>query len=274
MQNLHTHSTYVDGKLSPEEMIHVAIEKGFDSLGFAEHSYVIFDEDFSLTLTDTVKYKNEINALKKKYAQDIEIFLGLEVDYFTAPGTTEGLDFALGTAHHIRVKDKNGMDRYVTIDQGEEDQRQLVETYFDGDYYSFSEAFYETISDIAVVTNADIIGHFDLVTKYNYNNSIFDESHPRFLNAAIGAMEKILKSCKIFEINTGTMYRFNKPEPYPSERLIRELFKRGGEVILGSDSHDGDSLGYAFDEMSEKLKSIGFKYQKRLTKNGFIDVKL
>jgi len=274
MQNLHTHTTYVDGKLSAEEMIHAAIEKGFDSLGFSEHAHVIFDEHYSLSPDKTAKYINEINTLKKEYANDIEIFLGLEVDYFTAWPVKYDLDYALGTAHHIIVKDETGKDKFVTIDAGEQSQRQIVETYFDGDYFSFTEAFFATITDIAKVTNADIIGHFDLVTKYNYNNSIFDENHPRYLNAAIGAMEEILKTCKVFEINTGTMYRFQKPEPYPSKRLIEELFKRGGEVILGSDSHDGNSLGHLFDEMSELLKSIGYKYQKRLTKNGFIDVEL
>jgi histidinol-phosphatase (PHP family) len=84
-------------------------------------------------------------------------------------------------------------------------------------------------------------------------------------------MEAILEHNRIFEVNTGAMYRYNKSEPYPSKNLLMELKKRGGEVLLTSDSHDAASLCYAFDEMRDVLKSCGFTYQKRLTKNGFID---
>ena len=38
-QNLHIHTTYSDGKDSPEEIILKAIEKGFDCIVFSEHTY-------------------------------------------------------------------------------------------------------------------------------------------------------------------------------------------------------------------------------------------
>jgi histidinol-phosphatase (PHP family) len=87
-------------------------------------------------------------------------------------------------------------------------------------------------------------------------------------------MDAILKNCKLFEVNSGAMYRLGKPEPYPSMFLIKELFKRGGEVIITSDSHDADSICHKFGEIRELLKTCGFKYSKRLTKSGFIDVAL
>jgi len=87
-------------------------------------------------------------------------------------------------------------------------------------------------------------------------------------------MDEIMKTCRLFEVNTGAMYRTGKPEPYPSWRLLRELRKRGGEVILSSDSHDAASLCHKFGEMREILKSIGFKYIKTLTQSGFTDAAL
>ena len=257
-----------------EDMILAAIENGCDSLGFAEHSYVPFDEHYSMPPDKTKKYIDELKILKSKYADKIEIFTGLELDYYTAWRPEEGLDYILGTSHYLKVKDRNNVPKYVAVDAGEQYQKHIVDTYFIGDYYAMCEAYFTSISDIALVTNADIIGHFDLITKYNFNNSLFDENHPRYIKAATDAMENILKTCKVFEVNTGAMYRVGKPEPYPSGILLTELFKRGGEVILGSDSHDGESICYKFDEMSELLKSCGFKYKKRLTKIGFIDVEL
>ena len=274
MQNLHTHTTYVDGILSAEEMILAALKKGCDSLGFSEHSFIPFDADFSMTPDMTKKYIDELVALKKKYSNDIEIFIGLEIDYYTMWKPDEGLDYILGAAHNLKVKDRFGNYKFVSVDANPESQKQVVDTYFDGDFYTMAEAYYEILSDITQVTNADIIAHFDLVAKFNHNNSVFDEQHPRYLNAALDAMDAILDNCKIFEVNTGAMYRGNKSEPYPSAFLLKELFKRGGEVVLGSDSHDGDSICFAFDEVSDLLKSCGFRYQKRLTKTGFIDVEL
>ena len=271
MQNLHTHTTYVDGLLTAEEMILAAIEKGCDSIGFSEHSYVMFDEHYSMPPEMTKKYINELKELKSKYKNKIEIFIGLELDYYSTWRPDEGLDYIIGTAHYLKVKDDSGNDKYVTVDAGADRQIEIVETHFNGDFYSMSEAYFSEISEIAEKTNADIIGHFDLITKYNFNNNMFDEKHPRFLKAAFGAMDAILPSCKIFEVNTGAMYRLKKPEPYPSKHLLKELYKRGGEVIISSDSHDGKSLCYAFDEMRQLLRSCGFKYQKRLTKSGFVD---
>ena len=41
-QNLHIHTTYADGKDTPEEMVCEAIARGGDSIGFSEHSYISF----------------------------------------------------------------------------------------------------------------------------------------------------------------------------------------------------------------------------------------
>ena len=274
MQNLHTHTTYVDGALRPEGMILAALECGCDSLGFSEHSCIDFDEDYSMSVEMTPKYIGELRELRDKYKNELEIFIGLELDYYSSWWPKNGLDYILGAAHSVKVKDEHGNEKYVSVDATAESQRDLVETFFAGDYYGMAEAYFEVISNIAEIENVDIIAHFDLLTKFNNNNAIFDEQHPRYLNAALSAMDKILKKCKIFEVNTGAMYRCGKSEPYPSKHLMIELKKRGGEVIITSDCHDGKSICYAFDEMRELLKSCGFTHQKRLTKNGFIDVKL
>jgi len=268
MQNLHTHTTYVDGALSAEEMIVAAIERGCDSIGFSEHSHVPFDRKFSMPPDKAREYVREICSLKKKYEGTIEVFLGVEHDYFTDE-PVGGLDFSIGVSHYVRAGDE-----FVTVDAGAKHQAIMVDTYFAGDYYSMAAAYFEIIADIMNKRRVDMIGHFDLVAKYNFGGSLFDETHPRYVKAALGAMDEVLKDCKLFEVNTGMMFRFDKPEPYPSVFLLKELCKRGGEVILSSDSHNAQSLCYKFDEMKELLRTCGFKYLKRLTKEGFIDVDL
>jgi len=267
-QNLHTHTTYCDGSLPPEDMIKAAIEKGNGSIGFSEHSHVYFDMYYSMDRHATGKYVDEIRFLKEKYADIIEVFLGLEQDFHTE-SIPEGLDYTIGTLHYLKIK-----DQVVTVDSGAKSQKYMVRDFFGGDYYAMTEEYFSVFSKIIEKTNADIVGHFDLITKYNFDGSLFDENHPRYVGAALGAMEEILKKNNLFEVNTGAMYRLGKPEPYPSVFLLRELQRRGGQVILTSDSHDAGSLCYMFDEMTELLKSCGYKYRKHLTKDGFIDIKL
>jgi len=270
LQNLHTHTTYCDGRLTAEEMIQAAIEKSGSSIGFSEHSYVAFDEEYSMKLCDTPLYIAEINSLKQKHKDKIEVYLGIEVDYFTdVECVPEGFDYIIGTVHHI---EKDG--KYLTIDATLENLEKIRDEYFGGDYYALAEAYYETITKLPEKFKIDIIGHFDLIAKQNIDSRLFDETNPRYMAAATNAMEQILTKCRIFEVNTGGMYRRGVKTPYPSKNLLTELQKRGGEELLSSDSHDADSLYYMFDEMKELVKSCGFTHIKRLTKDGFMDEKL
>ena len=100
-QNLHIHSTYADGKDTPEEMILEAINRNFASIGFSEHSYMCFsDYPYQMTVSDTEKYKQEIKALKEKYKGKIDIFCGMEFEmYSDVP--TNGFDYLIGSVHYL-----------------------------------------------------------------------------------------------------------------------------------------------------------------------------
>ncbi|MCL2426345.1 MAG: histidinol-phosphatase [Oscillospiraceae bacterium] len=267
-QNLHTHTTYCDGKLSAEDMIKAALQKGGSSIGFSEHSFVPFDREYSMSLENTPKYIHEINELKAKYEGQIEVYLGIEMDCFTDV-LPEGLEYVLGVSHHV---EKDG--DFITIDGSLKHIERVCTEHFNNDYYAMAEKYYATITNVVQKTKADIVGHFDLIVKRNIDGCLFDEMHPRYIKAALDAMESILEHCNLFEINTGAMYRLGKAEPYPSVYMLKELQKRGGEIILSSDSHSANSLYFKFDEIQELVKSCGFTYIKRLTKDGFINEKL
>ena len=266
LQNLHSHSVYCDGSLTLEEMVLAAIAKGCDSFGFSGHSYAPFDNYGCMTVEGTANYFRECAELKEKYAEKIDIFTGIEQEHLVDP-LPGNVDFIIGGIHYL-FEDGN----YVCVDAGAEGQQQAVDTFYGGDYYTFAETYFSVLPAALVQVNANIVAHFDIVTKYNFNGCCFDEAHPRYVAAALDAMDKVLKNHRLFEVNTGAMYRLGRPEPYPSVFLLKELRKRGGEVILTSDSHDAGSICYKFDEMRELLKTCGFRYMKRLTKDGFTDV--
>ena len=63
LQNLHTHSTYCDGKNTISEMVDTAVKKGFSSIGFSSHSYMSFDASLGLSPDDEDSYFEDIRQL-------------------------------------------------------------------------------------------------------------------------------------------------------------------------------------------------------------------
>ncbi len=266
--NLHTHTPYCDGKSTIEEIILGAIDKGFESIGFSGHSYTDFEPEPSMNECETERYIKDIYNMKEKYKGQIEIYLGIEQDVYS-PKPQFKPDYIIGSVHYLKM----GEDM-ASVDGSEERAKDAVDRYFSGDWLAFAEKYYETARMAAEITNADIIGHFDLVTKFNEGNKYFDENHIRYRTAAIDALRYEIEHCNLFEVNTGAIYRKKRGTPYPAEFLLREINRLGGEIIFSSDSHDANSLGYRFPEAVEIAKKCGFVYAKVLKNGIFEDVKL
>ena len=64
--NFHTHSSFCDGKNTPEELIHSAIEKGFSILGFSSHSIYPFAEKWHISPNEHYHYVEHIKQLMQK----------------------------------------------------------------------------------------------------------------------------------------------------------------------------------------------------------------
>ena len=263
--NFHTHTTYCDGKESAESMIQAALAKGFTRLGFSGHSYTAYDESYCMSKAGVESYIKEVRELAKKYEGQIEIFCGIEQD----DGSTESVmpfDYVIGSVHCV---EKGGI--YYCVDESPEVLEKAIREGFGGDVYALIKRFFEQEAEVVARTHATFIGHFDLVTKFNEGNRFFDPLDKRYRNAALLAMDALLETGCPFEINTGAMYRGLRKEPYPSIQMLKELYARKGEILLSSDSHDGESLGFAFGEVARLAKEIGFRTVKVLSKAGFED---
>lgn len=266
--NFHTHTTYCDGKESAEKMILAAISKGFTRLGFSGHSYTAYDESYCMKKAEVYRYVEEIHALKEKYKDKIQIFCGVEQDYGSI-FTTDPFDYVIGSVHAV---EKNGI--FYSVDDTALEFQKSVEQGFGGDVYNFIEEFYRCEAEVVEKTHADIIGHFDLITKFNEHHEFFDPEDKRYRDASLEALRTLVKYEKPFEINTGGMYRRLRTKPYPSMELLKELHQRGAKVMLSSDSHDGNSIGYQFGMVTKLIKDIGFDRVTVFGKEGFTEQKI
>ena len=266
LQNLHTHSTFCDGKDTPEEMIEKAIELGFDSLGFSGHSYIPGGEYYCMK--DTHGYKAKINQLKEKYKDKIEIFCGIEFEMH-APKDLDGYDYVIGSSHYIKIGDE-----VIDIDLKLTPFMEILQKYFDGNGMMLARAYYENIAKMPEYIIPDFIGHFDIVRKHSEKANIFDTKSKEYKNYALEALFALSEKNDFFELNTGCISRGYLSTPYPQKFILEELKNLNKKIIITSDCHNKDFLGVDFKLGEELLKSVGFHEVYVLKKSGFVPVKL
>ncbi len=269
--NCHTHTVYCDGKNSVVEMIDAAIKKDFVSLGFSGHSPMYPKNDWSMNQESINSYIFEIKKCKKLYEDKIDILCGIELDSDHSVSDLSEFDYIIASVHQFRDGEKE-----YPIDLSAEELDKIVCTRFGGNWIDMCKAYYNNVAEFVCKVNPDVIGHFDLVTKYNENGRFFDENDVDYRSAAYNAIDRIISSVDrpVFEVNTGAMYRVGKSEPYPSPFIMEYLFRKGIEITVTSDSHCVDSIDFAFEEAAEYCKRFGFRKSIIFTSNGIKEIDL
>ena len=162
-QNLHTHSIYCDGKNTIEEIVLSAIEKGFTILGFSGHGYNRPIDDYSMTRENTKLYYSDVEYVKNKYKDKIKIYLGIEQDYFGRNFVNHKfLEYIIGSVHFIKVGNE-----YKSVDLSSDVTDYIIKEYFNGDFLSYAKLYYEEVKKMSYWEEVDIIGHIDLLMKFN-----------------------------------------------------------------------------------------------------------
>lgn len=266
--NLHTHTNYCDGANTPREMVEAAIEKGFRAIGFSGHGYTPFDLSCCMSEEGMRLYRAEIAALKAEYAGRIDVFLGLENDAGYLHPRAD-YDYTIGSVHQV---EKNG--RFYCIDSIVPAFLEAVREVGGGDALALVRAYYDAVVELAESNVADILGHFDIVTKLNNDNALFDMQGKAYRAMAETAMERVVKSGIIVEINTGGMAKGYRDVPYPDPFLWGMMRELGAKVILSADAHSCDMIDYRLDEMALALRDAGFQSRMELTKSGFVEVEM
>ncbi len=269
--NCHTHTLYCDGKNTAREMIESAIEKDFFSLGFSCHSPMTYENDWAIKKESIIDYINEIRNLKYEYKDKIDILCGIEVDRDFCDVNLDDFDFAIGSVHQFI----DGEAVYE-IDYSAERLQDCIDDLFGGNVLEMCKCYFKLLADFITSNNFDVVGHFDLITKFNEQSAIIDESDPEYKKSAIMAIDKILQYNKniLFEVNTGAMYRKGNSKPYPAPFIMKYLYENGADITITSDAHCTEAIDFAFEKACEYCKSFGFKYSYILTNEGKMKTEL
>ena len=243
MTDLHVHTLYCDGKNSPEEMAKAAISRGVTRLGIVAHSFVPFDS-CCIKKEDIGKFQAEVRSLKEKYRGKIEIYCGVELDYYSPLGK-EGFDYAIGSVHYL----KQGGE-YFPIDDTPEKLSDLIGRFYGGDAIACAEDYFKTVSRLKE-KSPDVIGHFDLIKKFTKTVPI-DEKDKRYIAAWQAAALELIGTP--FEVNTGGISRGYLSEPYPSAEMRGFIEAHGGRLVLSSDAHRCEDIAAGFERWPQYIR--------------------
>ncbi len=253
LADYHLHTNFCDGKDTPRQMVEEAIKKGVKEIGISVHSYTSFDGTYCIKKDRIEEYKAELDALKREYAHKIKVLIGVEIDYYSDMDIS-GFDYSVGSVHYLKVGDK-----YLSIDESEQTFKDIAERYFGGDYYALAREYFSLVADIVEKVKPNIIGHFDLLTKFNEGGKLFDENDPRYVESYKKAVDRLVLGGIPFEVNLGAIVRGLRTQPYPSRNILEYIKEKGGKVILSSDSHTKENICYNFEFWHKKLEEMGFQ---------------
>ena len=248
-QNLHTHSTFDDGQNTMEEMVCAAISAGLTSLGFSIHTPMPYPACWTIPNGRMADYIAEARRLKTAFQDQIAVYCGAEWDLYSAERAL-GFDYVIGSIHHIPAD-----GTLYGVDSTPEETRQYLRVFGSAD--AAAEAYFRQYAALAKIEEVDIVGHIDLLTKFDEQGSFFQPDSARFMKAALEAVDVLIVAGKIFEINTGAISRGYRTTPYPSAELLREIVRRGGRITISADAHRAQDVTCRFAESESLARTCG-----------------
>ena len=267
LTNYHTHCNFCDGSSTPEEVVLSALNKGFAAIGFSCHGGFASLKEMKYKKIDLDAYRKEIARLQEKYKKDIQIYCGIEEDDISWI-ERDRYRYMIGSVHYFA---KDG--KYLSIDGSDTHFVNCLKA-FGGDPLTLAENYYRIFCDYIALRKPDIVGHFDLITKFEEKMPVGLMDDPAYCRLAERYLTEAVKSGSIFEINTGAISRDWRTVAYPQENLLYVLKKLDAPIMVNADSHHADTIDCFFEETKAMLREIGFRKSVVLYNDEFQKVDL
>ena len=223
--NYHTHTwRCMHASGTEREYVEHAIQGGLEILGFSDHTPYPFPKEYTshmrMRTGQLENYVDTVLALKAEYRQDIEIHLGLEVEYYKEyfPKLQQlvadyPIEYFLLAQHHL------GCEMYGDWSGKPTDDPETLRAYC-------------TQTTEAMETGCfTYFAHPDLL-RFIGDENIYEEE-----------MRKLCRKAKSLsmplEIN---FLGIHEDRHYPDERFWKIAGEEGCEAVFGVDAHDPESL--------------------------------
>lgn len=251
----HTHTVRCGHAVgSMAEYVEAAIRCGLGEIGFSDHIPMYWlpeaerDPGTAMGMGELEAYVEDVIRLQGRYSE-IPIRLGIEADYI--PGREEELarllepypwDYVIGSVHFIG--DWNF------------DHPDLVNRYAEWDISELYAKFFTLERMAAECGLFDILAHIDLIKKFGHRPS--QDLGRLYADLA----ETIARAGVAIELSTAGLRKPVK-EVYPNPELLKACCERQVPLVISSDAHAPEEVGWGFAQARELALQTGYTHLAR-----------
>lgn len=276
LSNYHSHTLFCDGRTAPEEFIKAAVAAGFQAFGFSAHAPLPFQTEWNMDIEKMDDYLAEINRLKQIYANELDIYVGLEIDYLNEEynATTPlfrnlKLDYAISSIHFM-TNPENG--ETMCVDGSFEEFQEGVARVFRNDLREAIRFFIRSSMKMIELGGFDIVGHVDKIQQNGSLMPQFDYHDPEYIALFRELFALIAEKERIVEINTKSL--FPRGLLYPDATFLPILKEFNIPIHVNADSHHPTLITDGFDRTYALLQQVGFTHTRELVKGTWADVEI
>ncbi|MDD9965384.1 MAG: histidinol-phosphatase [Myxococcales bacterium] len=250
---------HAKGKLA--DVVRTAVERGFTHYGLSEHCPRDRQQDLypgeedlgpSGLLQLFEEYMDEARRLQEVAAGQLNVLVGFETEHL--PSDTwldrmQGLraelapDYIVGSVHDVEG---------TWVDFSPEMTRAAADAA--GGFEALHVKYFEAVADLATRLQPQVVGHIDLVRK-------FDGEHAGFGPRAMAACERALEATRavgaVLDVNPGAHRRGLSPI-YPLPAILHRARAMGVGVTLGDDGHGPHDVGVGLDACMRAIAEAGY----------------
>ena len=259
LTNYHSHCSFCDGRAPFEEFVKEAITQGFYSYGVSSHAPLPFPTQWTMEWEQMEAYLDEFKNLRSIYADEIELYVGLEIDYLNeesnpsvARFTELPLDYRIGSVHLLY----DAAGEVVDIDCSPAVFKERVDRHFNGDVLRVVRMYFDRLFRMVELGGFDILGHAD---KMHYNASCY---HPGLLDEPW--YEALMKDYFSLVASRGYLVEINTKAYdslgtfYPNSRYWELMKEYQIKVLVNSDAHYPERINAGRMEALRLLQAKGF----------------
>lgn len=263
--NYHSHCSFCDGRAPMEDFVQAAIAEHFVAYGISSHAPQPFDYKWTMSYEEMPAYLNEFNRLKNKYAGEIELYVGLEIDYLDEINNPAHpyyqqlpLDYRMGSVHVIQTPE----GRSVDIDAGPGGFEMILYGEFGGDLQKLVTTYFDASMRMVETGGFDFIGHCDKI-HHNIKKVSKGFTDTDWYKSKLKEYFSLVAEKEIMiEINTKSYRKI--ASFFPDESVFGILNDMKIPVLVNSDAHLPEYINSSRQLAIDLLKASGFRTIRQL----------
>ena len=275
LTNYHSHCSFCDGRAPLEDFVRTAIDMGFTSYGISSHAPLPFPTRWTMKKEDVEAYLKEANDLKKKYASQIELYVGMEIDYLNEESNPAidyfrrmPLDYRIGSVHMLESIEGEIID----IDVSKERFKEQLPIYFDNDLKRLVNAYFDKLMRMVELGGFEIVGHAD---KMSYNATYCQPDlleQPWYNTRIRDYFTFIAERGLMVEINTKAYHTHGVF--FPHQKYFSLLKELNIPVQVNSDAHYPELINNNRPEALQALMEAGIRTVMELHGRKWLEVNI